>query len=125
EYILATPSCFDVSSLEQSRPALPWRRASDEYPGIGKTASHYARLAGSRKTIADPPPRRSPVIELGDDSVAVEIDAPMLEVYQLVIDLDRRTQWLSAVERVDRPATTERIGMRHECIFHGLTVEWV
>jgi len=60
-----------------------------------------------------------------DDSVAVEIDAPMLEVYQLVIDLDQRTRWLSAVERVDRPATTERIGMRHTCIFHGLTVEGI
>ena len=51
--------------------------------------------------------------------------APMLEVYQLVIDLDQRTRWLSAVERLDRPPTTERIGMRHTCIFHGLTVEWV
>jgi len=38
--------------------------------------------------------------------VAVEIDAPMLEVYQLVIDLDQRTRWLSAIERVDRPATS-------------------
>jgi hypothetical protein len=55
----------------------------------------------------------------------VEIDAPMQQVYQLVIDLDRRPQWLSAVERLDRPATTERIGLRHTCIFHGLTVEWV
>jgi len=62
---------------------------------------------------------------LGDDSVAVEIDAPMLEVYQLVIDLDQRPRWLPAVERLDRPATTEQIGMRHTCIFHGLTVEWV
>ena len=57
--------------------------------------------------------------------MAVEIDAPMLEVHQLVIDLDRRPEWLSAVERLDRPATTERIGLRHICIFHGLTVEWV
>jgi len=65
------------------------------------------------------------VIELGDDSVAVEIDAPMRDVYQLVIDLDQRPRWLSAVERLDRPATTERIGLRHTCIFHGLTVEWV
>jgi len=64
------------------------------------------------------------VTELGDDSVAVEIDAPMLEVHQLVIDLDRRPEWLTAVERLTRPPTTERIGLRHVCIFHGLTVEW-
>jgi len=125
EYILATPTCFDVSSLEQSPGALAWQRSNDEYPAIGTIEYQYAPLAGIRKTIADPTPRISPVVELGDDSVAVEIDAPMLEVYQLVIDLDQRTRWLSAVERLDRPATTERIGLRHVCIFHGLTVEWV
>jgi hypothetical protein len=125
EYILATPSCFDFSSLEQSPGALAWERSSDEYPAIGKIEYQYAPLAGVKNTIAEPTPRISPVVELGDDSVAVEIDAPMLEVYQLVIDLDQRTRWLSAVERLDRPATTERIGMRHVCIFHGLTVEWV
>jgi len=124
EYILATPGCLDVSSLTQSPGALAWERASDEYPAIGRVEYQYAPLAGIKETIADPAPRISPVIELGDDSVAVEIDAPMLEVYQLVIDLDQRTRWLSAVERLDRPATSERIGMRHTCIFHGLTVEW-
>jgi hypothetical protein len=125
EYILVTPSCFDVSSIKESLGALAWERSSDEYPAIGTIEYHYAPLAGFKLTISDPPPRISPVVELGDDSVAVEIDAPMLEVYQLVIDLDQRTRWLSAVERLDRPATTERIGMRHVCIFHGLTVEWV
>jgi len=125
EYILATPTCFDLSSLKESPGALAWQRSNDEYPAIGTIEYQYAPLAGVRNTIADPPPRISPVVELGDDSVAVEIDAPMLEVYQLVIDLDQRTRWLSAVERLDRPPTTERIGMRHTCIFHGLTVEWV
>jgi hypothetical protein len=125
EYILATPSCFDFSSLRQSPGALAWERSSDEYPAIGKIQYQYAPLAEIRKTIPDPTPRISPVIELGDDSVAVEIDAPMLQVYQWVIDLDQRSRWLSAVERVERPATTERIGMQHTCIFHGLTVEWV
>ena len=125
EYILATPSCFDVSSLEKSPGALAWQRSNDEYPAIGTIEYQYAPLAEIKKTIGDPTPRISPVVEFGDDSVAVEIDAPMLEVYQLVIDLDQRTRWLSAIERVDRPATTERIGMRHVCIFHGLTVEWV
>jgi hypothetical protein len=124
EYILATPSCFDFSSLAQSSDALPWERSSDEYPAIGTIQYQYAPLAEIRRSIADPPPRISPVIELGDHSVAVEIDAPMLDVHQLVIDLDRRAEWLSAVERLSRPATTERIGLRHVCIFHGLTVEW-
>lgn len=125
EYILATPSCFDFSSLDHAPGALAWERSSDEYPAIGIIDYHYASLADVRRAIADPSPRISPVIELGEDSIAIEIEAPILEVYQLVIDLDQRTRWLSAVERMDRPATTERLGLRHVCIFHGLTVEWV
>jgi hypothetical protein len=110
EYVLATTSCFDFSSLPKPPGALAWQRSNDEYPAIGTIEYQYAPLAAVRSTIADPPPRISPVVELGDDSVAVEIDAPMREVYQLVIDLDQRPRWLSAVERLDRPATTERIG---------------
>ena len=124
EYILATYSCFDGSSLKQPPGALAWQRASDEYPAIGAIEYQYALLAEVRQAIADPPPRANPVIELGDDAVAVEIHAPMLAAYQLVIDLDQRTQWLSGEERVERPPTTERIGMQHVCIFRGLTVEW-
>ena len=124
EYILATSSCLDSSKLQRSEGALAWERSSDEYPAIGTIHYQYAPLAEVRRTIADPPPRTSPVTELGDHSVAVEIEAPMLAVHQLVIDLDRRPEWLTAVERLDRPAMTERIGLRHICIFHGLTVEW-
>jgi hypothetical protein len=125
EYILATDRGFDVASLGQAAGALAWERSSDEYPAIGAIDYQYAALAGFRRTIPDPPSRVSPVIELGADSVAVEIDAPMLDVYQQVIDLDQRTRWLSAVESLSRPATTERIGMQHVCVFHGLHVEWV
>lgn len=124
EYILATPSCLDFSRLQQSAASLTWERSSDEYPAIGTIQYQYAPLTEVRRTIADPPARSSPVIELGDHSVAVEIDAPMREVHQLVIDLDRRPEWLTAVERLSRPAMTERVGLRHVCIFHGLTVEW-
>ena len=124
EYILATPSCLDCSTLQPTAGALAWERGSDEYAAIGTIHYQYASLADVRRAIADPPARTSPVVELGDHSVAVEIDAPMQQVHQLVIDLDRRPEWLTAVERLDRPATTERIGLRHTCIFHGLTVDW-
>jgi len=124
EYILATPSCPGFATLQPVANALAWQRSSDDYPAIGTIQYQYAGLAEVRKAIADPPARSSPVIEFGEASVAVEIDAPMRAVHQLVIDLDRRPEWLSAVERLDRPAITERIGLRHVCIFHGLTVEW-
>ena len=124
EYILATSACLDSSKIQLPEGALAWERSSDEYPAIGTIHYEYAPLAAVRRGIANPPPRISPVTELGSHSVAVEIEAPMMKVHQLVIDLDRRPEWLTAVERLDRPPSTERIGLRHTCIFHGLTVEW-
>src|SRR5213083_2597434 len=50
EYILATPSCFDFSSLEQPPGALAWQRSNDEYPAIGTIEYQYAPLAGVRNT---------------------------------------------------------------------------
>jgi hypothetical protein len=125
EYILATRSCFDLSSLSHSPAALTWRQSTDEYEAIGSIEYQYAPLDEVRLAIADPPKPTTPVVELGEDSVSIEIDAPMLEVYQLVIDLDQRTRWLSGEERIDRPAITERVGLRHVCIYRGLVIEWV
>ena len=45
EYILATTSCFDFSSLKQSPGALAWQRSNDEYPAIGTIEYQYAPLA--------------------------------------------------------------------------------
>ncbi len=125
EYILATSSCVDLSSLKQSPAGLTWQRSADEYPAIGSIEYQYALLDGVRSDIPDPPERIAPVIDLGEDSVSVEIEAPMIEVYQLVIDLDQRTRWMSGEERIDRPAITERVGLRHVCHFRGLAIEWV
>jgi hypothetical protein len=124
EYILATQSCFVSSGLGHAPGALAWKEASDEYPAIGSIRYQYAALDAVKKAIPEPAPRPNPVLDLGKYTLAVEIDAPMLAIYQLVIDLDQRTRWMAGEERVDRPPTTERIGLRHVCLFLGLKVEW-
>lgn len=45
EYVLATTTCFDCSSLPQAPGALAWQRSNDEYPAIGKIEYQYAPLA--------------------------------------------------------------------------------
>jgi hypothetical protein len=124
EYILATRTCFDCTSLEHSPGALAWQQESDQYPAIGNIDYQYASLEELKKTIADLPPRVSPVIEHGDDSVSIEIDAPMLKIYQLIIDLDRRLSWVTGQDAIDIPAMTERIGMRRVCTLRGMPIEW-
>src|SRR5215472_14762776 len=33
---------------------------------------------------------------------------------------DKRPEWLEGVATINREMTSERIGMRHNCVFHGL-----
>ena len=47
------------------------------------------------------------------------IDAPMKAVYQTLINVDKRPEWLDGVDTIDREMTSERINMRHNCVFHG------
>ena len=48
------------------------------------------------------------------------IDAPIKAVYQTLINVDKRPEWLDGVDTIDREMTSERINMRHNCVFHGL-----
>ena len=37
-----------------------------------------------------------------------------------MINVDKRPEWLEGVKTIDREMTSERIGMQHNCVFHGL-----
>jgi len=39
---------------------------------------------------------------------------------QTLINVDKRPEWLDGVATINREMTSERIGMRHNCVFHGL-----
>ncbi len=47
------------------------------------------------------------------------IDAPIRAVYQTLVNVDKRPEWLDGVDTIDREMTSERINMRHNCVFHG------
>ena len=59
------------------------------------------------------------MVEKGDDSLELVIDAPVRAVYQTLINVDKRPDWLDGVDTIDREMTSERINMRHNCVFHG------
>ena len=48
------------------------------------------------------------------------INAPLKAVYQTLVNVDKRPDWLDGVDTIDREMTSERINMRHNCVFHGL-----
>lgn len=60
------------------------------------------------------------MVEKGDDNLEIVIGAPLKAVYQTLINVDKRPEWLDGVDTINREMTSERIGMRHNCVFHGL-----
>jgi len=125
EYILTTQNYLHHLSERALPSTLPWQQASEEYPAVGAIAYHYALLDQIKHTIPDPPKRESPVIALGEEACEIAINAPLLDVYQKLIDLDSRPQWIPGMESMERDEVTERVGVRHVCVVKGTTTDTI
>ena len=120
EYILITESCCSAVGQEDGRAKLQWAKSSQAYETIGNTGYEFATLTEYRAQIPEPPVLPRFVVEKGDDNLEIVIDAPIKAVYQTLVNVDKRPEWLDGVDTIDREMTSERINMRHNCVFHGL-----
>src|SRR5262249_7443427 len=119
EYILTTQHYLNQLSDRALPSLLTWQQASDEYPALGAIEYHYALLDHVKHTIPTPPKRESPVLELSQYALEIAITTPLVDVYQKLIDLDGRGQWVPGWEIRERDEVTARIGQRHVCLFQG------
>lgn len=117
EYILLSQPCCEAVGDGGS---LEWTKSSHAYDTIGDIAFEVSDLRSYRAQVPAPvaPPRV--VLEKGDDNLELRIDAPLRAVYQTLINVDKRPAWLDGVDTIDREMTSERINMRHNCVFHGM-----
>ena len=120
EYILMTEACCNAVGLTSHHPALRWSKASQAYDVIGTVNYEFAPLSDYRGQISSPAAAPRFVVEKGEDELEIVIDAPLKAVYQTLINVDKRPEWLDGVDTINREMTSERIGMRHNCVFHGL-----
>ncbi len=120
EYILMTQACCAASGPGEAHSNLRWSNSKNAYDSIGTVEYEFATLTQYRGQISPPPAPPRFVIERGEDELEIVIDAPLRTVYQTLVNVDKRPQWLDGVDTIDREMTTERIGMRHYCVFHGL-----
>ncbi len=120
EYILMTEACCDAVGHASDHPTLKWSKSAHAYDAIGTVKYEFATLSDYRTQISPPaaPPRF--VVEKGEDNLEIVINAPLKRVYQTLINVDKRPEWLDGVDTINREMTSERIGMRHNCVFHGL-----
>jgi Protein of unknown function (DUF2652) len=123
EYILVTQGYLDNLSDYQFPSSLTWQHSSEEYPAIGRIEYKYALLEDIKNRIPPVSRRSEPVIELGDNRLEVEIEVSLLDVYRELIDIDRRSNWFTGCKVMEREDVTERIGLKHMCLFQGTMFE--
>lgn len=122
EYILMTEPCCDAVGHSDANPTLAWSKSSQNYHAIGKVDYEFATLTDYKAQIPPPPAPPSFVVDKGDDNFEIVINAPLRAVYQTLINVDKRPEWLAGVDSINREMTSERIGMRHNCVFMGMVL---
>lgn len=122
EYILISRQCVDCSLQSLPSNILNWTSSKQEYKAIGEVKFEYAILSDFKAQIPNPPKPEEFVIIRGDDNLEVTIDKSFLNVYQTLINVDERKNWMIGVDEINRDPITERIGMKHNCQFMGMTM---
>jgi hypothetical protein len=120
EYILVTAPCCEAVGDDDSNVDFKWTQSRQAYPTIGDIQYEFATLNNQRALIPRPPAPPRFVLEKGDDNLEVVIDASLRTVYQTLVNVDKRPDWLDGVDTIDREMTSERINMRHNCVFHNM-----
>jgi hypothetical protein len=121
EYILISQTCC-VESEPPILSGLAWNSAKQNYPSIGDVPFHYAKLSDIRARIPAPPKPPEFVVAKGEDNLELQIECSMVDVYQALINVDLRKDWMLGVDKIHRDPITERVGMKHNCVFMGMTM---
>jgi len=108
EYILITEPCCSAVGQEDGGAKLQWAKSSQAYETIGIIGYEFATLTDYIAQIPEPPAPLRFVVEKGDDNLEIMIDAPIKAVYQTLINVDKRPEWLDGVDTIDREMISER-----------------
>jgi len=126
EYILLSKGAEEQAGVIDNSPGLTWNKAADQYASIGTVNYQYASLRQIRKNLPSPPDRENPALEQirpNDQTISIEIAAPMKHVYQTLVNVEKRVLWVNGMKKVDWEASTERLGTKHVCFTSGLRLE--
>ena len=122
EYLLLSNSLTQMNG----NGSLLWMSGQEEYASIGKVNFEYAYMDTFRRNLTIPPPsvkEAPPEPLVTAKTISIDIDAPATEVYQNLIDTDKRSIWVKGMTKLEHQAITERAGMAHFCLTNGLGLD--
>ena len=122
EYLLITETCCEALERTDGDTLLEWSKSSSEYSSIGIVNYEVAFLSDYRAQLQPPKVVSSLVVEKGMDNIEIVIHASLKTIYQILINVDKRPEWIEGVDTVKHETTYERINMKHNCKFMGMVI---
>ena len=123
EYILATNVCKEYAQKTNKAVKLEWKADVENYPSLGRVEYQYTLLEIIKNAIPPAPKRESFVTKNLEGDLELIFEKPLKDVYQHLINIDIRVNWMAGVDEINRDMISERIGMKHNCLFMGMTME--
>ena len=122
EYLLLTEELLEALAPPPAHGELEaFAYAADSYDELGEVRYKHLSLAPYKAQISVEPPvpfnleAPSQVLH-----ISRHIDAPMQAVYQMLIDLPGRMNWIEGIKKVElRDDKLNQIGTRHRCVRGG------
>jgi hypothetical protein len=125
EYVLATANYLEAATDRTTTFNLSWTSASEDYGPVGTIPFQYALLDAIRESLPPAPSRQQAEVRLADNSVQIEFDSPMIDVYQTLIDFNGRKLWIEGLRSGDGEQPVDRLNAKHFCYFDDYTVQIV
>lgn len=117
EYLLFSDKSLDYNK-ENGIPG--WAKLQAEtasYNGIGEIKYKYASLSPLRKQVPKLLPRRKFEAISNPIKVSVSIHADIKKIYALLIDINRKPEWMNGLKKVMvKPNRVLRVGTSHDCV---------
>jgi hypothetical protein len=117
EYLLLTEKLFQKPVGEIEGEQMEWGSSWEEYSSIGKVDFRFALLSEERNKTPDPP---KPEFEFAEDGSAyfeLPIKANYRDVYMVMMNIPRRSEWMPSLQKVEQDIPAVFVGSVHYCSF--------
>ncbi|MEP7058575.1 MAG: DUF2652 domain-containing protein [Caldimonas sp.] len=121
EYLLLTQATLARLGLADADTGTGFAPGADAYDDLGKISYRYRSLAGYLADVRfDPPPPSGLKDPVKMMRISRRIDASAERIYELLIDLPARMQWIDGIKSIEfRDDRPNQIGKVHRCVREG------
>ncbi len=94
------------------------------YENFGDVEVSYVSLKDLRRKVVVNRKDTSHVPENFSPHFSLLVDKPLMEVYQLLIDNEKKMNWVPGIKKINQDGNINRINHTHACLVNGMDMEF-